>query len=252
MITTILLLIGFSAGFLSGAVGFGGGMILLPILTFFFGIEAAVPISTISQLMSNLSKVAIGFKEIQWKKAGEFLLFATPLTAFGAIGFVIVPKSLMTKILSICLILFAIQKLRGKLKLTHSKTTTIIGGGITGIINGLLGISGPLSSAVFLTLGMAPIAYIATEATAASTMHIVKIIVYGKLNLVDLNILFQGLYIGFAMILSIHFNRYDLCFDKYTECGDKCKSLYFIALHICVVPLSFSLFCEYPLSDTRC
>lgn len=42
--------------------------------------------------------------------------------------------------------------------------------------------------------------------------------------------------------MTVHFNRYNLCFDKYTECGDKCKSVYFIALHICVVPLSFSLF----------
>ena len=29
----------------------------------------------------------------------------------------------------------------------------------------------------------------------------------------------------------IHFNRYNLCFYKYTECGDKCKLLYFIVLH---------------------
>ena len=43
--------------------------------------------------------------------------------------------------------------------------------------------------------------------------------------------------------MTIHFNRYNLCFDKYTECRDKCKSLYFIVLHMRVVPLSFSHFC---------
>ena len=59
-------------------------------------------------------------------------------------------------------------------------------------------------------------------------------------------------YLHHWLSVTIHFNRYNLCFDKYTECGDKCKSVYFIALHICVVPLSFSLFCECPLSDTRC
>lgn len=42
------------------------------------------------------------------------------------------------------------------------------GGGITGLINGLMGISGPLSSAVFPTLDLAPVAYIASEATAAA------------------------------------------------------------------------------------
>lgn len=59
-------------------------------------------------------------------------------------------------------------------------------------------------------------------------------------------------YLHHWLSVTVHFNRYNLCFDKYTECGDKCKSVYFIALHICVVPLSFSLFCECPLSDTRC
>lgn len=43
--------------------------------------------------------------------------------------------------------------------------------------------------------------------------------------------------------MTIHFNRYNLRFNKYTECRDKCKSLYFIALHIRVVPPLFSLFC---------
>ena len=52
--------------------------------------------------------------------------------------------------------------------------------------------------------------------------------------------------------MTIHFNRYNLCFYKYTECRDKCNTLYFIVLHIRVVPLSFSLFVEWPLSDITC
>lgn len=35
--------------------------------------------------------------------------------------------------------------------------------------------------AVFLYLGLPPIAYIASEAATATAMHIVKILVYGKL-----------------------------------------------------------------------
>ena len=51
---------------------------------------------------------------------------------------------------------------------------------------------------------------------------------------------------------TIPFNRYNLCFYKYTECGDKCNVLYFTALHIRVVPPSFSHFEECPLSDSTC
>ena len=59
-------------------------------------------------------------------------------------------------------------------------------------------------------------------------------------------------YLHHWLSVTIHFNRYNLCFDKSTECRDKCKPLYFIALHIRVVPLLFSSFMECPLSDTRC
>lgn len=64
----IFISVGLISGFLSGAVGFGGGMIILPVITSFFGVQVAVPVSTIAQLLSNLSKMAFGFHEIEWKK----------------------------------------------------------------------------------------------------------------------------------------------------------------------------------------
>jgi uncharacterized protein len=200
MMWITLILVGFVAGALSGSVGFGGGMILLPVISYFYGVEVAVPVATIAQLMSNLSRMAFGWKEIQWKKAGWFLLAAAPLTALGAAGFAIAPKVLMTRVLGVALIAFAIIKLTGKIKLPKGNGTVLVGGGITGVINGLLGISGPLSSAVFMTLELTPVAYIATEATAAAAMHIVKIIVYNKLALMNMNVFLHGFFIGVAMI----------------------------------------------------
>jgi len=197
----ILAIVGLVAGLLSGAVGFGGGMILLPVITYFYGIEVAVPVSTIAQLISNLSRVGMGWKEIDWRAAGRFLLLAIPFTALGAFGFAKVPKGPMTIVLCSFLILFALMKLMGKMRLPRKPATMIVGGGVTGLVNGLLGISGPLSSAVFLTLELAPVSYIASEATAAAVMHIVKAVVYGRLNLMSGEILVGGIFIGGAMML---------------------------------------------------
>ena len=196
----ILIIVGLFAGFLSSAVGFGGGMILLPVITYFFGIEVAVPISTIAQLLSNASRSIMGWKEIEWKQTCWFLLTAVPLSALGAYGFSIAPKHMMTCIVAVALIVFAILEMRGKIRLRKRPSTMLIGGAITGFINGLLSISGPLSSATFLSLDLSPVSYIASEATAACVMHIVKIIVYGKLNLVNIDIILNGLFIAAAMI----------------------------------------------------
>lgn len=197
----ILIIVGLISGFFSGSVGFGGGMIILPVITYFYGVEIAVPISTIAQMLSNLSRSAFGFKDIQWKKVFQFLIFAAPLTAIGSYGFAVVPKQLMTRILCVFLIIFAIMKVTGKIKLPQTKTTVVVGGGLTGLINGLLGISGPLSSAVFLTFGLSNVAYIASESTAAFFMHVIKAITYNKLNLMNSHILFNGLFIGIAMMV---------------------------------------------------
>ena len=98
-------------------------------------VEVAVPVSTIAQLVSNLSRVGMGWKQISWKAAGQFLLLAVPFTALGALGFAKFPKGPMTIVLCVFLIVFAILKLRGKMTLPHKPATMIVGGGVTGLIN---------------------------------------------------------------------------------------------------------------------
>lgn len=200
MMWVTLIIVGFIAGALSGSVGFGGGMILLPVITFFFGVQVAVPVSTIAQLMSNLSRSVMGWRSIRWRQVAWFLVPALPFTALGAFGFSMVDKVLMTRLLCVFLILFSVMKLRGKLPLPQGKSTMLIGGSLTGVLNGLLGISGPISSAVFLTLNLSPVSYIASEATAAAAMHVVKAVTYGKFSLMNTTIFLNGLFIGMAMI----------------------------------------------------
>ena len=60
--------------------------------------------------------------------------------------------------------------------------------------------------------------------------------------------LFIVAYLLLWLSVIIHFDRYNLCFYKYTKCGDKCKPLYLIVLHIRVVPPFFNPFEKYLLS----
>lgn len=199
--TVILIVAGLAAGLLSGTVGFGGSMILLPAITSFYGIEVAVPMATVAQLLSNIFRMGAGFRSIRWRKVGFFLILAAPLTVVGAYGFVVVPKEMMTRILCILLTIFALLDLSERFRLPRSRWTMLAGGGVSGIINGLLCLSGPISSAVFLTLGLSPVAYIASEAASAVVMHIIQMIMYGEFGLMGKVVILDGLYLGVAMVI---------------------------------------------------
>ena len=63
----LLLICGWLAGTVSGAAGFGGALLLLPVLTLTTGAKAAVPILTVAQLLGNLSRAGFGWRDIRWR-----------------------------------------------------------------------------------------------------------------------------------------------------------------------------------------
>ncbi len=68
------------AALISGAAGFGGALLLLPVLTSIVGVKAAIPILTIGQIFGNSSRVWFGRHELKWRPIIYFLLTAIPLS----------------------------------------------------------------------------------------------------------------------------------------------------------------------------
>ena len=100
----------FLAAAISGAAGFGGALLLLPLLSKTVGTTMAVPILTIAQLIGNLSRVFFGFKQIKWKPVYIFILGAVPMSVLGAFSFVKVPKEIITRGIGFAIIVFVTLK----------------------------------------------------------------------------------------------------------------------------------------------
>ncbi|GIT69164.1 MAG: hypothetical protein Ct9H300mP27_02680 [Chloroflexota bacterium] len=60
----IATLIGFT---LAGVAGFGGGVVILPILVWVFGLKEAIPILAISQFPGTSTRVWLHWDQINWK-----------------------------------------------------------------------------------------------------------------------------------------------------------------------------------------
>ena len=108
MVYAVLIAAAFLAALISGAAGFGGALLLLPVVTACVGAEVAVPVLTIAQLIGNLSRMAFGFRQIEWKQVGLFCAAALPLAALGAFGFSVLPKGIVTRCIGGVLILFVL------------------------------------------------------------------------------------------------------------------------------------------------
>lgn len=191
----------FVAAAISGAAGFGGALLLLPLLVETFGASQAVPLLTVAQLIGNLSRAGFGFQQIHWKPVVLFLLGAVPFSILGALSFIQLPKDMMVRGIGAAILLFVILKYIGKLKFIPSPGLLCISGGIVGFLSGLVGSAGPLGAAIFLSLGLPPVAYVASEATTALAMHAVKIVVYQQYISLAEDFWFQALAMGIAMVL---------------------------------------------------
>ena len=67
MTYALVLAVGLVAGLVSGIVGTGATIILLPVLSLAFGPKAAIPIMAIVALMSNFAKITSWWREIDWR-----------------------------------------------------------------------------------------------------------------------------------------------------------------------------------------
>jgi len=185
----------------SGLAGFGGALLLLPVLIETVGVNHAVPLLSIVQLIGNLSRIGFNFDVIQWKPVGFFLLGAIPLSILGALSFVMLSHDWAIRCIGFAILFFVIFKFQSVVDVKAGPFVLVAGGMITGFLSGMVGSAGPLGAAVFLSLGLPPAAYIASESLSALVIHSVKLITYHHYIMLDSGTWMLAVMMGFAVIL---------------------------------------------------
>src|SRR5262250_913493 len=84
MIWLGVLVLGLASGTLSGIVGFGASIMLMPALMLAFGPHEAVPIMAIAALMANLARVLVWWRQVDWRANAYYCITAVPAAALGA------------------------------------------------------------------------------------------------------------------------------------------------------------------------
>jgi len=208
MTYALVLIVGFVAGTVSGIVGTGATIILLPILVFAFGPREAVPMMAVVALMSNFAKITSWWKEIDWRAVGAYALGGVPAAALGARTLLILPE----RVVDLALGLFFLAMVPGRRWLATRNISLgfaglALAGASIGFLTGVVVSTGPLSVPAFTAYGLVKGAFIASEAAGSLALYISKAITFRQLGALPLDIVAKGLISGSAVMAGTYTAR---------------------------------------------
>lgn len=185
-----MLLLFFITAFLTIVIGtvagFGTSTIFLPIALLFVDFKTALVLVAISHISGSLGATAF-FRHGLDKRL--ILLFGIPsiiLTILGAYLVTYIPQNILEIILGVSLLIFSIYSLvRPDFKVSASKINTVFGGSLSGFLQGLVGIGGPLRGAFLISYNLNKFKYIATLAAIAVIIDATRIPIYFSNNLLE-------------------------------------------------------------------
>lgn len=226
-----LLVIGgaaFATAILSSIAGLGGGVILLMVIAQFVSPAMAIPIQGAIQLVSNGSRAAILRHNIDRRA----VLWTSILVLPGALLGVAVATSLPDDAIRLVLAGFVLVLAWRPDVLTARVTTSqsdagnrnlMIGiGAASGLLNGTVGASGPVTSPLFRAITVSHVAFVATAAAAQVVGHVTKLIAFsangwsvrGHLDVIALGAagVVTGTFIGTRLLGRISKENLDVLF----------------------------------------
>ena len=196
-----VLAVGLVAGTVSGIVGTGSSIMLVPVLVYAFGPKEAVPIMAVAALMGNVSRVMAWWREVDWRACAAYAVSGMPAAALGAKTLLVLPPRVVDLAIGTFLIAMVptwrfLSAANFKLALWH---LTILGA-IIGYLTGIVVSTGPLSVPVFLAYGLLKSAFIATEAAASLGVYIGKTLAFREFGALPMAVILKGLIAGSALM----------------------------------------------------
>ena len=203
-----MLVVGFAAGVVSGIVGTGATITLLPVLVLAFGPREAVPIMAIVALMSNFAKITSWWKEIDWRACAAYAVGGVPAAALSARTLLVLPE----KFVDVALGLFFLAMVPGRRWLATRNLRfgfwhLAMAGAVIGFLTGIVVSTGPLSVPAFAAYGLVKGAFIATEAAGSLALYISKALVFREFGALPFDIVLKGLISGSSVMAGTYTAR---------------------------------------------
>jgi uncharacterized membrane protein YfcA len=150
-----ILIVGLIAGTISGIVGTGSSIMLMPVLVYQYGPKQAVPIMAVAAVMANLSRILAWWREVDWRACAAYSIPGIPAAALGARTLLALPSHAVDVAIGIFLIaMVPMRHWLARHELKANLWHLAIGGALIGYLTGIVVSTGPLNVALFLFYGL--------------------------------------------------------------------------------------------------
>lgn len=191
----------FVAGTCSGMTGFGGGLLLPPILAPIIGVQHVVPVLSFSMLMTNAHRLWLYRQHADLKLIGIMLVTLIPAVLIGASIYLALPTAAVSIVLgSFLLLSIPVGRLLARRKLRLGRGGVAIAGGLFGLVSGTTPGVGVLMVPILLGAGLVGEAFLATDASISIATNLTKAVMFNRLGGLPLDLLAVGLVIGLCTI----------------------------------------------------
>jgi len=196
-----VLAVGLIAGTISGIVGTGSSIMLMPVLVYQYGPKQAVPIMAVAAVMANFSRILAWWREVDWRACAAYSFPSIPAAALGARTLLVLPSH--TVDIAIGLFLIAMVPVRHWLARHDLKARLwhlALGGAVIGYLTGIVVSTGPLSVPLFLFYGLTKGAFLATEAASSLGVFLSKSVTFERFGALTPDIALKGLVAGSSLM----------------------------------------------------
>jgi uncharacterized protein len=197
-----ILALGLMAGTLSGIVGFGSSIMLMPALMLAFGPLEAVPIMAIAAMLANFSRVVVWWREVDWRANAYYCATAIPAAALGARTLLLLDPRVVEGTLGAMFLAMipARRWLQSRGFRIVAWQLALVGAGI-GFLSGMVASTGPINTPFFLAYGLVKGAYLSTEALGSMAIGLTKAIVFQRFDALSLETVARGLVVGATLMI---------------------------------------------------
>ncbi len=204
----MLVVAALAGSIVGGVAGFGGGLILLPVVAWVVGVRAAAPILTVTMLFGNLSRIWWSRHDVDVRVVKRYLAGAVPATFIGVMLYAGTPNTWLGRIIGLFMIAAiplrrAMLASRMEVRLRHFALL----GGLTGALSALVVTTGPFITPFFLAYGLRRGAFVGTEAVCALGMHLSRSVAFARYALLGWETVALGCLLGGTMFAGAWIGR---------------------------------------------